>query len=136
MIDKSLQKGFIRGVNGYMEYVFAVQSIISNAQEHSLPFVMSFVDLWNAFGSISHSYINDIIHFVKLPPPPEFTNYVNNLYSSLSAQISTKDWITESFPIQRGVFQGDTLSPLLFLIAFNPMIQSQLTELIFSSKKP
>ena len=70
MVDKSLQKGFIRGVNGYMEYVFAVQSIISNAQEHSLPFVMSFVDLWNAFGSISHSYINDIIHFVELPPPP------------------------------------------------------------------
>ena len=122
MIDKSLQKGFLRGVNGCMEHVFAVQSIISNAQEHSLPFAMSFIDLRNAFGSVSHRYIKDIIHFVKLPP--EFANYVNNLYSSLSAQISTKDWITESFPIQRGVFQGDTLSPLLFLIAFNPIIQS------------
>ena len=128
IIDKSLQKGFLRGVNGCIEHVFAVQSMMMlvNAQEHSQPLALSFIDLRNAFGSISHAYINDIMKFLKLPP--EFTKYVRNLYSSLSALISTKDWKTQPFSISKGVFQGDTLSPLLFLIAFNPIIQSVETH--------
>ena len=53
--------------------------------------------------------------------PPEFTDYVWNLYSSLLAHVSTKDWRSYSFNIIRGVFQGDTLSPL---VAFNPILLS------------
>ena len=34
--------------------------------------------------------------------------------------VSTKNWNTSVFSIQRGVFQGDTLSPLLFNLAINP----------------
>ena len=63
-----------------------------------------------------------IIKLIKLPT--QFTSYLTNLYSSISAHISTKDWKTHLFPISKCVFQGDTLSPLLFLIAFNPIIQS------------
>ena len=33
----------------------------------------------------------------------------------------TKLWHTPSFPVKRGVFQGDAL---IFLIAFNPVVQS------------
>ena len=56
--------------------------------------------------------------------PTEFTKYMGNLKSSLYAHIYTNDWKTQSFPINKGLFQGDMLSPLLFLIAFNPIIQS------------
>ena len=61
MVDKSLQKGFLSGVNGCIEHVFAIQSMIINAMDHSLPLSLSFIDLKNAFGSISHNYISDII---------------------------------------------------------------------------
>jgi len=44
------------------------------------------------------------------------------LYSNLFAFVSTKSWSTSIFPIQRGVFQGDTLSPLIFLLCFNPIV--------------
>ena len=50
--------------------------------------------------------------------------YIRNLYSSLSGYVSTKSWTTFAFKIKRGVFQGDTLSPILFLIAFHPIIAS------------
>ena len=117
MVDKSLQKGFLSGVNGCIGHVFAIQSMIINAMEHSLLLSLSFIDLKNAFGYISHNYISDIKSIKLLP---QFTSYLTNLYSSISAHISTKDWKTQSFPISKGVFQGDTVSPLLFLIAFNP----------------
>ena len=63
IIDKSLQKGYLNGVNGCVEHVFAVQSIIGNAQENSLPLALGFIDLRNAFGSVAHSYIDDILTF-------------------------------------------------------------------------
>ena len=37
--------------------------------------------------------------------------------------ISSKTWQTEPIPFRRGVFQGDTLSPVIFLLAFNPLLK-------------
>ena len=122
MVDKSLQKGFLRGVNGCIEHVFAIQAMVQNAMEHSLPLALSFIDLKNEFGSILHAYLKDMLKLIKLPR--EFTDYVSSLYSSISAHVFTKHWKTQHFSITKGVFQGDTLSPLLFLIAINPLIQS------------
>ena len=37
--------------------------------------------------------------------------------------VKTKKWSTDKFKISKGVFEGDTLSPLILLISFNPIIQ-------------
>ena len=37
--------------------------------------------------------------------------------------VTTKSWETPPIPFQRGVFQGDTLSPIVFLLVFNPLLQ-------------
>ena len=63
-----------------VEHIFSVQSIIGSAHEYCQPLTPCFIDLKNAFSSIAHLYIHNILHFMKLPP--EFTNYVKNLYSS------------------------------------------------------
>lgn len=80
---------------------------------------MSFLDLKNAFESISHSLIHDILDYIKLPT--EFVSYSTKSYSQLSATFKTKNWCTPIFKIERGVFQGDTL---IFLAAFNPLIET------------
>ena len=104
-----------------MKHIFAIQQTFSNAKEHGLPFSLSFIDLKNTFGSVSHQYILDMLSHVNVPAIVHL--YISNLYSSLSAYISTKDWSTANFQIEKGAFQGDTLSPLLFLLAFNPILQ-------------
>ena len=50
VVDPSLQKSSLRGINGCVEHIFALQQIFSNVKEHSLPFSLSFIDLKNAFG--------------------------------------------------------------------------------------
>ncbi len=104
-----------------MEHIFALSSLLENAFKHGLPLTVTFLDLKNAFGSVSHRMIYDMLAQINLPI--EVINYIRSSYSKLKGTILTKEWSTTTFPIQRGVFQGDTLSPLIFLIAFNPIIE-------------
>ena len=122
IIDKSLQKGFLRGVNGCIEHVFAIQLMIVNAMDHSLLLSLSFIDLKNAFGSVSHTYIvisskvNKTTPSVyKLPDQPLLIYLCPYIHQRLE---------DTTLSISKSVFQSDTLSPLLFLVAFNPIIQS------------
>ena len=104
-----------------MEHIFATSAIIQNAVHNGLPLSVTFLDLKNAFGSVPHQLIKGMLTHIKVPM--EVRSYVSSAYSQLTARVVTKNWTTPSFAIERGVFQGDTLSPLIFLIAFNPIIQ-------------
>ena len=101
-----------------MEYIFTVTAIVQNAIQHGLPLAITFFDLENAFGLVLHKLIVDMMIHCRVPG--EVTNYIANLYLKLTAYVKTKKWTMET---SRGVFQGDPLSPLIFLVAFNPIIQ-------------
>ena len=120
IIDPRLQKGFLSGISGVQEHILTVNAIIDNAKEKGLPLCATFVDLRNAFGSIPHKLIHDMLVYIDVPP--QIVTYIDNAYSKLIASISTRQWVTPSFKISRGTFQGDTLSPLLFLLCFHPIL--------------
>ena len=54
--------------------------------------------------------------------PPEIQSYINCLYSQLSATVTSASWTSESFVMSHGVFQGDPLSPLIFICCFNSLL--------------
>ena len=62
-----------------------------------------------------------MLRAVKIPSA--VLNYVRSFYSKLFVIVVTKNWVTPSIPFHRGVFQGDTMSPIKFLLAFNPLLQ-------------
>ena len=53
----------------------------------------------------------------------QFQNYVKCFYNNIQAIVSTSSFKSEIFTFKRGVFQGDPLSPIIFLMAFNPVLQ-------------
>ena len=81
---------------------------------------MTFIDLRNAFGSVTHKLISDMLHHIHVPA--QIQECVSHTYSKLTAEIHTDNWKSPPFQISRGVFQSDTLSPLLLLLSFNPII--------------
>ena len=103
---------------------------------HGLPLSVTFLDLKNAFGSVSHQLIVDMLDHVGVPR--QLRSYITSAYLQLSAYVVSKKWSTPIFSIHKGVFQGDTLSPLIFLIAFNPIIQlaQSLSTLGFHLRLP
>ena len=95
------------------------------------------LDLKNAFGSVSHSLIRDMLAHIKLPP--HICSYINSTYSQLTAHVFGDQGLVHlKLPISKGVFQGHTLSPLIFLIAFNPVLTAAhwLSTLGFRKKVP
>jgi short-subunit dehydrogenase involved in D-alanine esterification of teichoic acids len=89
-IGISLQKGFISGMNGVMEhnYYSSVNALINNAGIHKLSLATTFVDLCNAFGSISHQYLLNMLSLVRLPS--NVYDYIKDMYSKLRTYFATK----------------------------------------------
>jgi len=74
--------------------------------------MITFLDFKNAFGSVPHQLIFDMLKAVKVPF--EIQNYIESFYSQLYITVVTKN---------HGVFHGDTMSPIVFLLSFNPLLK-------------
>ena len=65
-----------------------------------------------------------IIHTLKrFNVPAEIQLYINTPHNNQLSRVLTDSFSTDGFPFKRGVFQGDPLSPIIFLMVFNPIIE-------------
>ena len=121
-IDSSLQKAFLPGINGTIEHDIVMEVLIKDARFRNHTLHTTFFDLEDAFGSVPHSLIQQSLeqHFL----PPNIIQYFHNNYKNSKAVVETKAWRSAPFPFKRGVFQGDPVIPIIFLMVFNPIIQS------------
>ena len=102
-----------------MEHINTINAILDQAKENKKSVSITMLDLKNAFGSVSHSYILDMLQHASIPR--EAIQYIRNCYNKLSVYIQTKSWQTSQLKVGKGMFQGDTLSPTIFLLAFAPI---------------
>ena len=99
-----------------------MDEVIKDAKSNSKTCHITFFDLEDAFGSVPHSLIDHTLerNFI----PPVIRKYFHNLYKHSTAVVETKSWRSEPFKFKRGVFQGDPISPVIFLLVFNPILQN------------
>ena len=57
-MDSQIQKGFLREIGGCVEHSETVYRAALDAQTHKCDFVVSWIDLANAYGSVKHSLIH------------------------------------------------------------------------------
>ena len=119
-IDTSLQKAYLEGINGCIEHIQVLQQIIQDAKSRKKTVHVSWFDLADAFGSVSHELIPICLEHYNIPAQ-EIT-YIVNLYSKLQGKVKCKSWESEIFQFKKGIFQGDNYSPIIFLVVFNPLI--------------
>lgn len=73
---------------------------------------MVFFDLQNAFGSVLHQRLFQMM--TRLGVPPDFVSLCSAFYEGSSTRYRCKDGLTGEIPQQVGVKQGCPLSPILF----------------------
>ena len=87
---------------------------------------MCWLDLANAYGCVHHALIQfSLQHYYD---PPQFLSILQALYSGLSATIISADWETPLITLEKGVYQGDPLSVVIFNTVMNTLVDTISTR--------
>jgi hypothetical protein len=110
------QCGFRKG-RSCTDAIFTVQQIIGKRKEHNLPLFLLFIDyeknvnrdnLWEVMDNKTPNYL---------------LNKIKCIYRNTKVRIKFNDGISEPIHINKGVRQGCGLSPVLFNIYINKIMQ-------------
>lgn len=115
------QRGFLAGVSGE-KHIVDINKIFYDAvkEKKKSTKLLFLLDTAKAFDSIDHSWITAVLARVGFPP--WVRNFVKGSLSNVKVAPFFGDGLLDWISIDRGVKQGCPLSPLLFIIAYDPLI--------------
>ena len=119
--ESCIQKGFIPGISGTFEHIASMSHIINQAKLKQRSVTITLIDLRNAFGEVDHNLIKHVMKYHHIPD--DVCEHVVRLYSRFYTAVTTERYTTDFIRIEKGVLQGDCLSPLIFNILMNTFIQ-------------
>ena len=114
--------------------ILSIRSILEGVKSKNVPVVFTFIDFKKAFDSVNRGKMIKILRSYGIPD--KIVNAIEASYDSTRAKVYSPDGVTEEFDIVKGVLQGDTLSPYLFVIildyALRKAIKGREEELGFT----
>ena len=119
-IDKSVQKGFLKKTPGCLEHTQVLMEELKDAKSTRRQIFVVWVDLMNAYGRVPHNLLLYALRHYKFPE--WLIEYMFKYYDELIVRVVTKYWKFNWFYYMLGLFQGDPLSVVLFLIVFNLLL--------------
>lgn len=105
------QAGFRSGY-GTNDHLLVIKNLIEKSAEYNKPLALIFVDYEKAFDTINQQKM--LIALTECRIDYRYTNLIKHIYQSATASVRLSEQETNKFSIQRGVRQGDTISPKLF----------------------
>ena len=104
------QAGFRKGFST-TDHLQVISQIIEKTNEYEVPLGLAFIDYEKAFDSVEHLGVMNAIgnHGVDM----DYVALLTHIYNNGKASIRL-DTESQKFPLQRGVRQGDIISPKLF----------------------
>ena len=114
------QKGFVP-VNGCYENVKILQEIIKSQRRKRKEYNLVFIDLAKAFDTVSHKSIEKGLRRKGIPS--QVIKTILDMYGKATTTITVGGKSTRKLKINAGVKQGCPLSPLLFNLIIDELIE-------------
>lgn len=113
------QKGCQRKAYGCKELIVLDTLITEEAKRNKRDLYWGYIDYKKAYDNIPHSYLKEILKIYKITP--QLTSALTTLMETWQTQLYIDGNCAGSVPVRRGIYQGDSLSPLWFCLALNPL---------------
>ena len=116
-----VQAGFRKG-RGTRDQTSNICWIIKKAREFHKNIYFCFIDYAKAFDCVDHKKLWKILQEMRIPD--HLTRLLRNLYAGQEATVRTRHGTADWFQIGKGVCQGCILSPCLFNLDGEYIMQS------------
>ena len=95
-----------------------IRNICDYIEQKDLPCAFISLDQEKAFDSVNYKFLEKTL--VSFGFHPDFIKWVFIFYNDINSSVIVNNFISNPFPILRGVRQGCSLSPLLYVIVYEP----------------
>ena len=123
------QFGFRPG-RGTFDAIFILRQLIENAKEHKVPLHFNFIDFKAAFDTIWRKALWKML--LAIGVDPRIVHLIENMYNNTECAVIINGQLTDWFEVKVGVRQGCLLSPILFNI-FLEFVMNELKDLTNNS---
>ena len=104
------------------ENLFLLRDTLDHIERTNETGILVSLDQEKAFDRLDRSFLTNVLH--RFGFGPDFSRWINTLYSNASMKVIVNGYLTESIPLERGVRQGDSLSPLLYILCAEVLANS------------
>ena len=117
------QKGCIRNCLGTKDQLLLNKAAIENCRKRATNLSMAWLDYQKAYDSVPHSWIRKCLKIYKLSDNlcQFIIDSMKRWSTNLHLRHENGEIILRGIKIKRGIFQGDSLSPLLFCLCIDPL---------------
>ena len=130
LYSSELQFGF-KGDVGCSDAIFTMRTAIDYLTERGSTATVCALDLFKAFDKVDTSIL--FLKLMKRQMPRCFIALLASWYKKCSAVVRWDNWLSEPFVVKAGVRQGGVLSPALFAIYMDDMIQNCMKQVMAAS---
>ena len=101
--------------------------LATNAKEYQVPLYKCYIDLTKAYDKVNRELLWRILTLLGIPEA--YIKLIRSMHDGAKATVRWKSFVSESFPLQRGLKQGSTISPLLWNLFFGVLTTAVEKEL-------
>ena len=101
------------------ENIRLLQDVADFADRNGIGGAIVSLDQEKAFDCVEHSYMLKVLE--RMGFGSSFRQWISLLYTHVYSAVSVNGFLTEFFPVTRGVRQGCPLSPLLYVLVMESM---------------
>ena len=115
------QKGCRKESRGTKDQLLIDKTVMNDCRKRHTNLGMSWVDNKKAYDMISHSWIIGSLTFANVAD--NIVDFIERSMTSWNINLLSNGEFLANVEVKRGIFQGDSLSPLLFVVCMIPLTQ-------------